>query len=44
MRSKDVVKVPVVLQMEELEGGAACLGMVLGYYKKWVGLDQLRVA
>ena len=44
MGSKGVVKVPVVLQMEELEGGAACLGMVLGYHRKWVGLDQLRVA
>ena len=44
MGSKDVVKVPVVLQMEELDGGAACLGMVLGYYRKWVGLDQLRIA
>ncbi len=30
--------------MEELEGGAACLGMVLGYHRKWVGLDQLRIA
>ena len=44
MGSKDVVKVPVVLQMEELDGGAACLGMVLGYHQKWVGLDQLRIA
>ncbi len=43
MGSKDVVKVPVVLQMEELDGGAACLGMVMGYYHKWVGLDQLRI-
>ena len=41
---RDVVKVPVVLQMEELDGGAACLGMVMGYHNKWVGLDQLRGA
>ena len=41
---KDICKVPVVLQMEELEDGAACLRMILGYYQKWVGLDQLRVA
>ena len=44
MGSIGAVKVPVVLQMEELDGGAACLGMVLGYHQKWVGLDQLRVA
>ena len=44
MGSKGVVKVPVVLQTEELEGGAACLGMVLGHYQKWVGLGQLRDA
>ncbi len=44
MGSIGVVKVPVVLQMEELDGGAACLGMVMGYHRKWVGLDQLRIA
>ena len=44
MGGSNVVKVPVVLQMEDMEGGAACLGMVLGYYRKWVGLDKLRVA
>ena len=44
MGNKNVVEVPVVLQMDELEDGAACLGMVLGFYQKWVGLDRLRVA
>ena len=33
---KKCVKVPVILQMEELECGAASLAMVLAYYKKWV--------
>ena len=34
--------VPVILQMEALECGAASLCMVLAYYKKWVPLDQVR--
>ena len=37
------VKVPVILQMEALECGAASLAMVLAYYHKWVPLDQVRV-
>ncbi|MCR4893082.1 MAG: NHLP family bacteriocin export ABC transporter peptidase/permease/ATPase subunit [Lachnospiraceae bacterium] len=37
-----VAKVPVVMQMEALECGAACLTMVMAYYDKWVPLEQVR--
>ena len=38
-----VAKVPVILQLETLECGAASLAMVMAYYNKWVPLEQLRV-
>ena len=37
-----VAKVPVVMQMEALECGAACLNMILAYYKKYVTLEKTR--
>ena len=37
-------KVPLILQMEEMEGGAACLTMTLAYFGKWTSLDQVRTA
>ena len=36
-------KVPVVMQMETLECGAASLAMVMAYYGKWVPLEQVRL-
>ena len=40
--TKGVAKVPVVMQLEALECGAASLTMVLAYYGKWLPLEQVR--
>ena len=40
--TKGVAKVPVIMQMEALECGAACLAMISAYYGKWVPLEQVR--
>lgn len=41
--TKGVAKVPVVMQMEALECGAASLAMILAYYGKWIPLEQVRL-
>ena len=41
--TKGVAKVPVVMQMEALECGAASLAMILAYYEKWIPLEQVRL-
>ena len=38
-----VAKVPIVIQMEATECGAASLCMVLAYYDKWIPLEQMRI-
>jgi len=37
-----VAKVPVIMQLEALECGAASLAMLMAYYDKWVPLEQVR--
>ncbi len=41
--TKGAAKVPVVIQLEALECGAASLTMVLAYYEKYIPLEQVRV-
>ena len=36
-------KVPVIMQMEALECGAASLAMIMAYYGLWVPLEQVRL-
>ena len=40
--TKGSAKVPVIMQLEALECGAASLAMVMAYYGKWVPLEQVR--
>ena len=40
--TKGVAKVPVIMQLEALECGAAALAMVMAYYGKWVPLETVR--
>ena len=39
---KKYTRVPVIMQLEALECGAASLAMVMAYYDKWVPLEQVR--
>ncbi len=41
--TKGVADVPVIMQLEALECGAAALAMVMAYYDKWVPLEQVRL-
>ena len=41
-KNRGVCRVPVVMQLEALECGAASLAMILAYYGKWIPLEQIR--
>ncbi len=41
-RLRKPVKVPVIMQMEALECGAASLAMVLAHFGKWVPIERVR--
>ncbi|MBP5262323.1 MAG: NHLP family bacteriocin export ABC transporter peptidase/permease/ATPase subunit [Clostridiales bacterium] len=40
--TKGTAKVPVIMQLEALECGAASLAMILAYYGTWIPLEQVR--
>lgn len=42
MNKLKIAKVPVIMQLEELECGAASLCMVLAYYNKWIPIEEVR--
>lgn len=43
MKKRNFKKVPVVMQLETLECGAACLTMILAYHGKWLPLETVRI-
>jgi NHLM bacteriocin system ABC transporter peptidase/ATP-binding protein len=44
MNYNKVAKVPMMMQMEAVECGAASLTMILAYYGKWLPLEEVRTA
>ncbi len=44
MKLKNKKRVPIILQMEHVECGAACLSMILHHYGKYLPLEEVRLA
>ena len=42
--TKGLAKVPLIMQLERQECGAAALCMILAYYGKWIPLEEVREA
>lgn len=40
--TKGVVKVPIIMQLEATECGAASLAMIMSYFEKWMPLEKTR--
>ncbi|MBQ8978151.1 MAG: NHLP family bacteriocin export ABC transporter peptidase/permease/ATPase subunit [Oscillospiraceae bacterium] len=38
-----IARVPMIMQLEALECGAASLAMIMAYYDKWVPIEQVRI-
>ena len=41
-KTRGIANVPVVMQMEMLECGAASLTMIMHYFHKWISLEEVR--
>ena len=43
VKGRKTARVPMIMQLEALECGAASLAMIMAYYDKWVPIEQARI-